>query len=178
MHKEAVMLSQSWARIAPLVALLLAAVCLSGCIQIQIIDRTPSVLEPVTPSEQDQVEEHDLAVLAVDFDPPLEYEEIIARKNRGEGITLLVAVENTGVNTERGVTVEVELSKDKGATLFLHKQGSIETIAPGEIKIIHFKDTEIPFSYEYSLRVRVEPVTGETRTIDNQKSYDLLITQP
>jgi hypothetical protein len=117
-------------------------------------------------------------VLAVDFDPPLKYEEIIARRDRGEGITLLVAVENNGVATEHDVPVEVELSKDGGDTLFLHKEGRIEAIAPGEIKLVHFKDTEIPFSYEYQLRVRVAAVDGETRLLDNEKTYDLLVTQP
>jgi hypothetical protein len=114
----------------------------------------------------------------VDFDPPLVYEEILARKSRGEGITLLVAVENTGTHTEQGVLVQVQLSDRNGETSFLHKQGVIEIIAPGEIKIVQFRDTDIPFSYEYELQVSVDPVVGETRLADNYKMYDLLITQP
>ena len=170
------MLSQRLRRIAMLVVLASVAVCTGGCINIQIIDRTPSTIDLIPSQEQEG--EHNLAVLAVDFDPPLEYDEIVARKERGEGITLLVAVENTGAATEQAVSVEVELSKDDGNTLFLHKQGIIDTIAPGEIKLVHFEDTEIPFSYEYQLRVRVEPVEAETRLMDNEKTYDLLITQP
>ncbi|MBL7199805.1 MAG: hypothetical protein ISS56_06620 [Anaerolineae bacterium] len=171
-------MSLNWLRGAPLVILSLAALLLSGCVTIEVIDRTPSMPEPATPTGEDRAQEHDLAVLAVDFDPPLEYEEIVAQKNRGEGITLLVAVENTGIHTERDVTVEVVLSSDNGMTVYLQKQGSIAAIAPGEIKIIHFEDTEIPFSYKYTLWVRAVPVLGETRLGDNQKSYDLLITQP
>jgi hypothetical protein len=171
------MLSRKW-RVATFVVLLLAVLFFSGCINIQVIDRTPSTFDLAPAVEGEEVEEHDLAVLAVDFDPPLEYEEIIARKNRGEGITLLVAIENTGASSEQDVAVEVELCKDKGKTVFLHKQGSIDTISPGEIKIVRFKDTEIPFSYEYLLRVQVVPVVGETWLRDNQRSYDLLITQP
>jgi hypothetical protein len=170
------MLSQNLTRIAALVVLASAAICTGGCINVQIIDRTPSTID-LTPS-QEQEDEHNLAVLAVDFDPPLEYDEIVARKERGEGITLLVAVENTGAIAEQSVSVEVELSKDGGNTLFLHKQEIIDTIAPGEIKLVHFEDTEIPFSYEYQLRVRVEPVRAEMRLMDNEKTYDLLITQP
>jgi len=177
-NQEASMLSQRCKRIAILVFITLAAIGMGGCINIQVIDRTPSTID-LTPFAPDQdVEEHNLAVLAVDFDPPLVYEEIMARKERGEGITLLVAVENTGATTEQDVSVEVELAKDKGKTLFLHKQGRIETIAPGEIKLVHFEDTEIPFSYEYRLLVRVETAKGETRVMDNVKTYDLLITQP
>jgi hypothetical protein len=114
----------------------------------------------------------------VDFDPPLEYEQIIARKNRGEGITLLVAVENTGVHAELDVSVAVQLSERDGKTVYLHKQGSIESIAPGEIKIVQFRDTDIPFTYAYSMQVSVDPVFGETHLGDNVKTYDLLITQP
>jgi hypothetical protein len=173
--QEAKMLSHSLRGIAALVVLASVAIGTGGCIQIQVIDRTPSTIDSTPLEEED---EHNLAVLAVDFDPPLEYDEIVARKERGEGITLLVAVENTGATAEQSVSVEVELSKDNGDTLFLHKQEIIDAIAPGEIKLVHFEDTEIPFSYEYQLRVRVEPVRAETRLMDNEKTYDLLITQP
>jgi len=172
------MLSRDGKHFAVLAVLLLAAMFVSGCINIQIIDRTPSTIEPTPAVPEQDIEEHNLAVLAVDFDPPLDYDEIIARRDRGEGITLLVAVENNGATAERGVSVEVTLSKDGGNTLFLHKEESIDVIAPGEIKLVHFKDTEIPFSYEYQLRVQVVAVDGETRVTDNVKSYDLLITQP
>jgi hypothetical protein len=176
-NREANMLSRK-CQVAAFVVLSLVLMFLGGCVDIQVIDRTPSTPDPSSPVEGEEVDKHDLAVLAVDFDPPLEYEEIVARKDRGEGITLLVAVENTGASSEQDVGVEVELCKDQGETVFLHKQGSIEAIAPGEIKIIRFKDTEIPFSYEYLLRVQVVPVFGEARLRDNQRSYDLLITQP
>lgn len=164
--------------IAVLILVTLAAIGMGGCIKIQIIDRTPSTIDLAPLTEDQDIEEHNLAVLAVDFDPPLVYEEIMASKERGQGITLLVAVENTGASAEQDVSVEVELAKDKGKTLFLHKQGKIDTISPGEIKLVHFEDTEIPFSYEYRLLVRVEAAEGETRVTDNVKTYDLLITQP
>ena len=172
------MLSDKCLRVTAFVALLLSVVCLSGCIRIQIVDRTPSTLAPTPPMEKEKVEAHDLAVLAVDFDLPLEYEKIMERKNKGEGITLLVAVENTGASTEQNVVVRVQLSKDEGRTVFLQKDEAVQSIAPGEIKLVHFRDTEVPFSYEYRLRVSVLPVLGETQLVDNQKSYDLLITQP
>ena len=172
------MLSRKGKHLAAFTVLLLAATFVSGCINIQLIDRTPSTIEPTPSIPEHDIEEHNLAVLAVDFDPPLNYEDIVARRNTGEGITLLVAVENTGATAERDVSVEVTLSKEEGNTLFLHKEGSIDAIAPGEIKLVHFKDTEIPFSYEYQLRVHVAAVDGETRVTDNVKSYDLLITQP
>lgn len=189
------MLSRTWGRVGKLptsglfptkrrqvtvLVVLALALASAGCIQIQVIDRTPQSTDLVTEAESDEVEEHDLAVLAVDFDPPLEYDEIMAQRDRGEGITLLVAVENTGSSAEHDVTVEVRLSKieDRDQVVLLRKEGTISEIAPGEIKIVHFKDTDIPFSYRYSLWVHVVPVSGETRQSDNEKSYELLITQP
>lgn len=171
------MSSQGWWRAAAL-SILLLAVCASGCINIEVVDRTPST-SGTTPSTQGQQPvDHNLAVLAVDFDPPLEYDEIMSRRERGEGITLLVAVENTGVVAEENVTVSVELAKDGAQTVFLRKQAAVGAIAPGEIKLVRFKDTEIPFSYEYQLKVHVAEVEGETNTADNTRTYDLLITQP
>lgn len=171
------MLSQKWSKVASFIALALAAISLGGCIKIEVVDRSPSTIG-VAPSSSSRVAEHDLAVLAVDFDPPLEYDEIMARKNRGEGITLLVAVENTGANAEQDIAVQVELAQDNGKTVFLRKEGRIDVIAPGEVKIVQFRDTDIPFSLAYLLKVSVTPVPGETLLGDNQKSYDLLISQP
>ena len=151
---------------------------LGGCVDIQVVDRAPSILEVTPGGYTETVDEHNLAVLAVDFDPQLEYDQIVARRDRGEGITLLVAVENTGASREDNVSVGVELFAEDGKTAFLQKQGTIESIAPGEIKIVQFEDTDIPFSYTYVLSVHVSPVTGETQLGDNRKSYDLLVTQP
>jgi hypothetical protein len=156
--------------------LLLVTTVLAGCVSVTVVDRSKS-LDGMPDSERDIVEEHDLAVLAVDFDPPLNYQEIMACKSRGEGITLLVAIENTGVNTEQNVLVQARLSERSSGTLYIEKRGTIETIAPGEIKIVQLRDTDVPFSFEYTLAVSVIPVIGETRLDDNLKTYDLLITQ-
>ena len=157
--------------------LLLAVVTLGGCVNVEVVDRSATALDSVPILEPEVPQEHDLAVLAVDFDPPLDYQEIIARKSRGEGITLLVAVENIGVRTERDVLVQARLSERSSETTYVEKQGTIETIAPGEIKIVHLRDTDIPFSFEYTLSVFVLPVAGEMRIDNNSKTYDLLITQ-
>ncbi|MBN1641445.1 MAG: hypothetical protein JXA09_09425 [Anaerolineae bacterium] len=172
------MLSRGWTRSAVLAVALLAVIWGSGCRSIQVIDRTPSTTEP-TPSTPDQdADRHNLAVLAVDFDPPLEYAEIVALRDRGEGITLLVAIENSGTTTEHEVVVDVALSKGEEQVPFLDKRGEIDVIAPGEIKLVRFKDAEIPFSQTYQLVVRALPVDGETRLGDNVKSYDLVIAEP
>jgi hypothetical protein len=157
--------------------LLLMTVALSGCVDVELIDRSASDPASGLSSEQKDPDQHDLAILAVDFDPPLNYEDIMACKSRGEGITLLVAVENTGVTTEQNVMVQASLSERSSDRVYVEKQGMIETISPGEIKIVQLHDTDIPFSTEYKLSVAVVPVAGEIQTDDNSRTYDLLITR-
>jgi len=117
-----------------------------------------------------------LAVLAIDFDPPLEYEQIVVK---GEQATLLVAVENIGLQTATGVKVKARLSAYDDDTPILEKTCYIDTIAPGQIKIARFKDiSRIPYRQAYHLQVWVLPVFGEVGMANNQKSYDLYITMP
>lgn len=174
-QKEAVLSSL---RVCAAFSVLLLLIVTGGCVDVKVIDRSASAPNSVIVSRQNNIDEHNLAILAIDFDPPLNYQEIMACKSRGEGITLLVAVENTGVSAERDVLVRAKLSERLSETVYVEKQGTIETIAPGEIKIVHLRDTDVPFSFEYTLSVSIVPVPGEKRLDDNFKSYDLLITQP
>jgi hypothetical protein len=169
-------MSSSRVRVAFFV-LLLAVVLASGCDSVEVVDRSPAATSGLAVQSHQVIDEHNLAILAVDFDPPLNYEDIMASKSRGEGITLLVAVENIGVSTERNVVVRARLSERSSADVYVDKQGTIEAIAPGEIKIVHLNNADIPFSFEYTLEVSVLPIKGETRIGDNSKTYDLLVTQ-
>ena len=95
-----------------------------------------------------------MAVLTVDFDPPLDYEQLILHS---QSVTLLVAVENTGIHTQRDVTVRAELSTPEDSELFLTRGASVESIAPGEIQIVRFARLgEIP--YHQTFHLEVEPV--------------------
>ncbi len=156
---------------------LVVTLALSGCVKISVVDRTSTTtLPPVEAKVGSNVDEHDLAVLAIDFDPPLEYEQIMAAK---EGITLLVAVENSGDSSENNVTIQAELSTDDGQIVILEDENLIPNIAPGEITIVRFKSLgDIPYRNAYRLKVWIEPVSGEARITNNQKSYDLYVTQP
>ncbi|MDY7039288.1 MAG: hypothetical protein SVX38_00305 [Chloroflexota bacterium] len=155
----------------------IALVLLPGCANIRIVDRTTeTALPPADFDAAANADEHDMAVLAIDFDPPLEYEQIMLSK---KGITLLVAVENSGCSNESNVTVQAALSTDDGKTVVLEDEKLIPDIAPGEITIVRFKSLgDIPYRKAYQLEVRVLPVTGEAHAVNNQKSYDLYVTQP
>lgn len=159
------------------VILMLASLSLAGCAEVQIVDRPSVSLDTLSLSKvKTPVDEHDLAVLAIDFDPPLEYEQIVVR---GEQATLLVAVENVGLQTATDVKVKARLSAHEDDTPILEKTCRLDTIAPGQIKIARFKDiSRIPYRPAYLLKVWVLPVPGEIGTANNQKSYDLHITMP
>ena len=154
----------------------LALPVLAGCAQVEVVDRFPLPADKMASIPTRTPAEHDLAVLAIDFDPPLEYEQLTVSP---EGVTLLVAVENAGVHTETNVKVEAELSSDGGRNLIARRTGYIDTIAPGEVKIVRFKNlSRIPYRLTYRLRVRVLPVQGETNTANNQRGYDLYVIEP
>jgi hypothetical protein len=157
--------------------LLLAIFALAGCVEVKVVDSTPAVTAPdtsVNPQAAD-APVHNLAVLTVDFDPPLSYQQLIKRR---QSVTLLVVVENTGSETERDVTVRAELTTLEDPELLLTRGASVASIAPGEIQVVRFARLgDIPYHQSYRLEVSVDPVDGEGNTNDNRKAFDIQIHQ-
>jgi hypothetical protein len=153
----------------------LTSLALAGCAEVKIVDRSSGSLNALSLSTvMTPIDEHDLAVLAIDFAPPLGYEQIVVK---GEQATLLVAVENLGLRTATDVVVKARLSDYQEDTPILEKTCHIDTIAPGQIKIARFKDiSRIPYRQAYRLKVWVLPVLGEIGTANNQRSYELYIS--
>ena len=151
------------------VIMMLTSLSLAGCAGVEIVDRAPVSLDTLSLSKvRTPVDEHDLAVLAIDFDPSLEYEQIVVK---GEQATLLVAVENIGLQTEVGVKVKARLTVLNDDDPILEKTCYIDTIAPGQIKIARFKDiSRVPYRPAYRLKVWELPVVCEVCTQNNQKS--------
>ena len=174
---------QTWPRNSRLMVLgmtgvlLMALVTLSGCVEVHEVDTAATASTPdVFTSPLPGVEYHNLAVLTVDFDPPLDYQQLILHR---QSVTLLVAVENTGSYTQRDVTVRAELSTLEDAEFLLTRGASVESIAPGEIQVVHFARLgEIPYHQVYHLEVIVDPVDGESDLGDNLKAFDIQIHQP
>ena len=155
---------------------LLALLALAGCARVEVVDRFPPSTDEIASIPTQTPAKHDLAVLAIDFDPPLEYEQLTASP---EGVTLLVAVENSGLCTETDVKVKVELSSDEGHNLIVRRISYIDAIAPGEVKIARFKNlSRIPYRPTYRLRVQVLPVQGEVNKANNRRGYDLYVVGP
>ncbi len=147
---------------------------LAGCIRVEVVDhREESDAETFTPS-QITPDKHDLAILAVDFEPELDYQQIV---NNPDGVTLLIAVENTGISTETDVVIEAQLSCDVGKTVIAERSAEIASIAPGETKVVRF--TQIPrppYRPTYQLSVQIVAVSGETNLANNMRVYDINIT--
>jgi hypothetical protein len=148
---------------------------LAGCVDVAVVDTTPdpaasdasTIGEPVGDGARD------LAILAVDFDPPLDYHHLIILR---QSVTLLVVVENTGATTERDVTVQAQLTSPDDAQLLLAGSTGTESIAPGEVQILRFIPLEdIPHYLNFHLEVLVDPVEGETNTDDNRRALDIQI---
>lgn len=157
-----------------MVIMMLVSLPLAGCADVTIVNRPSASLNMLSPSKvRTPVDEHDLAVLAIDFAPALNYEQITIK---GEQATLLVAVENIGLQTESDVKVKARLSAYEDGTPILEKTGHIDTIAPGQIKIARFRGiSRIPDRQAYRLKVWVSAVPGEVSVANNQKSYDLFV---
>jgi hypothetical protein len=157
--------------------LVLILATLAACAEVKVVDKTPvastpdQFTSPLTTGDG----KHDLAVLTVDFDPPLSYQRLIIRQQK---VVLLVVVENTGTETERNVAVRVQLTSPDDSGFVLTQEGSIESIAPGEIQIVRFARLgEIPYHQIYYLEVSVDPIDGELDLGDNRKAFDIQIHQ-
>ncbi len=155
--------------------LTLALVTLAGCADIQVVDTTPAAVtsDTFTSPLTTESKAHDLAVLTLDFDPPLNYQQLIVRR---QSVKLLVAVENHGSSTERDVIVRVELTTPEDPDLIVTQAASLASIAPGEIQVASFgRLGELPYHQIYHLEVMVDSVAGESNLANNRKAFDIQI---
>jgi len=162
---------------------LVSLVVLTGCTgALEVTDTTeqkatkiPASHTTVMAGPTVVVSEHNLGVVGIDFDPSLEYQEILKRGR----LTLLVAVENSGQQAESKVVVHARLSvnSDSVADAFSAEgRRVIEQIAPGEVVIVHFEGIDkIPIRPHYTLEVGVVPVADETTLSDNERSFDIFV---
>jgi hypothetical protein len=159
------------------VVLVLVTPILAACGEVQITDKTPAVSTPDSFTSPPSIGHgrHDLAVMAVDFDPRLSYQQLIIRR---ESVALLVVVENPGTETERDVAVRAQLSTPEDPDFLLTQGASVASIAPGEIQIVRFARLgNIPYHETYYLEVAVDPVAGEIDLSNNKKAFDIQIHQ-
>lgn len=162
--------------LALLLTLLTATPLLAGCVQVQVTDEDRETATPTPYGELTSPREvRDLAILGIEFNPPLKFEEVIAAGK----VTLLVAVENRGLTVENGVSVEARLVGAAETDVLVRRSDRIDALAPGEVKLIRFENMAlVPYRPAYVLTVAVAPAPGELRVVDNQRSYRLQISIP
>jgi hypothetical protein len=163
--------------------LIVAMGTLTGCVQeVEVVDATPAAGTTEDPGDGSSLQgaEGNLAVVAVDFDPPLNYEQLILLR---QSITLLVTIANTGDVRQDDVTVRAELTSPEDAELFITQGASLSSIAPGESQVVRFAPLSgIPHLQAFHLEVMVDAGEGERELHDNRRAFEIQIipeaTQP
>lgn len=120
--------------------------------------------------------EHDLAILAIDFSPPLDYRELWTER---EQVMLLIAVENRGLSQEKEIEVSAKLSVPNRSETLLRQSTTLTNLAAGEVKVVRFTGIpSVPYRPAYRLEVEVSPAEEERILANNVKIYELAIKYP
>ncbi len=150
-----------------ILSLLLVILISSGCVRVDVVDQTGS-LRPTEPLQ------HNLTALDISFDPPLDE---IGRSVLRQGVNLYLTVENTGLEDEASVRVQVTLETEEQNNPLATQEFVIAAIGAGETKQAHFRLTEFVDQYpHYVLHIAVDPCSGETFLADNQRTFDLYVS--
>ena len=147
--------------------LIVISATLLGC-QTSIEVVTPAVT-PIIPAVTTVPQAHAVAVIGVDFDPALDYDQIVSNG----GVTLLVAVENQGLATETGVELQARLldtADQVSPRELLNETVVIRSLAPREVRVVRFNQvTDLPVRERYKLVAELTPVQGERELSDNTR---------
>ena len=85
-----------------------------------------------------------------------------------------VGVQNSGENQEVGVQVTLTIPAQPTPIV---KNGTIDVIDPGEMKVVTFSDfPDFPFGEDVTVQVSVKPVAGETNTGNNSAEYPVVFS--
>ena len=85
-----------------------------------------------------------------------------------------VGVQNSGENQEVGVQVTLTIPAQPTPIV---KNGTIDVIDPGEMKVVTFSDfPDFPYGEDVTVQVSVKPVAGETNTGNNSAEYPVVFS--
>lgn len=100
--------------------------------------------------------DYDVAVSAIDFDPPLKRETLVSTQ---QSVKLLAAVENRGTMQLNRLMVEARVTSQKG-DFSAQDSVPIDRLSPGETKVVEFEGVApvpmLPRSPSYRVRVSVD----------------------
>jgi hypothetical protein len=114
---------------------------------------------------------HDLAVISLDFDPPLRLLQI---DRSTSDVALLAAVDNKGESAEKQVVVIATLRSQEENEVLTQRRAVVEHLSAGQATIVRFDGfARIPRRSGYVLTVSVEAVAGEVDIANNTKTVPL-----
>jgi hypothetical protein len=158
-----------WAGLT-VVAILALSGCTSGVAISSPQETRPAAAATVEPAE------HQLVIIAVDFDPALDSSQLAA----GGGVSLMVAVENRGYSDESVVRLSARLldpGADSTSSELLNETVILTELAAGQTRVVRFPQVStFPLLESYRLEVTVDPAPGEVETGDNFRVYDIVIS--
>jgi hypothetical protein len=113
--------------------------------------------------------DYDVAVSAIDFDPPLKQQSIPTNQKT---LKLLAAIENKGTMPLSQLVVEARLSSQKGEFSAQDKV-QVDRLSPGETKVVEFAGVApaqmLPKSPSYRIRVTVDSQQSGTNLRSNSR---------
>lgn len=114
----------------------------------------------------------DVAVTAVDFEPPLRPTSNITAGD----ISLLVAVENRGDRRERDIELVAQILGNSNEVLYSDAR-IIDSLAAGEGRVVQFNHLSgLPLRPSYLIKVWANQVPGETKVENNVKLFPIQIS--
>lgn len=162
-------------RVVPGLLMLIAALTLTACQPLIEVVQPPPSAASVTPLATVAPDERGVAIMGVDFDPPLDAAQILSNG----GVTLLVAIENEGQVTEPVVRVSARLSDLHDSSTvneLVSETITVRSLAPDEVRVVRFTQvTELPLRSHYKLTVEAAPIAGERDRDNNLRTYEIIV---
>ncbi len=158
--------------------LLLALVLsLTGCEL--IVEESPGARETAQHTSLTQavtaLPDYDVAVSAVDFDPPLRRETLVDAQ---KPVKLLAAIESKGTMALTQLVVEARITSQNG-DFSAQDRLLLERLAPGETKVVEFEGmapaTMLPRSPFYRIKVSVEGRQADAHPQNNSREVTIRV---
>ncbi len=164
-------MAKAWQRV--LMVILLTIMWISaGCSDIQIMEESRKTHVAVSTKEATVEHAFQLAIVGIDFDPPLTYVENI----RKQGVTLLVAVENQGQTQARDVRIIAHLFLDPRKEQVIERMGVIPLVDPGGMEVYRFpRLRNIPLRHTYILEIQL--TTPDGQRVISQRTYTVNVSR-
>jgi hypothetical protein len=135
---------------------------MAGC----AVEVRGSLPPPVVIPSPGAGERHDLALVSLAFDPPLQTITSIAEARQAQ---LVAAVDNRGTQREERVVVTAVLRTVNDGAVKGVQTTTIDRLAPGEVRVVYFGSIEnIPQADHYAITVQIVPAVGETNVDNNE----------